>query len=114
MGEEAILLAKKEYRKEYKRQWRENRRSLSKCINISITLRQYQQLKLLALKNQTSVTALSRQSILKVCEDSVELRNTVLLKQILQAVSMSINEKSFTRLHEIESMLIEQITNGNH
>ncbi len=63
-SEEDISKAKAEYRREYKKKWKQNRQMPIKDVRLSFTLKQYQGLKNKAGAMNTTPTVLSRDLVL--------------------------------------------------
>lgn len=109
-GEDAIKQAKIEYRKEYKKQWRIQKKTLAKTIQFYVSLREYQQISMLAIESGQSPSTFCKASVLSVIEGG---KSIPVLNQVLQAISLSINDESIHRLGEAERLLLLYLCHGD-
>lgn len=112
-GKDAIVEAKLAYRKQYKKEWRQHKLTLHKELRLSLTLRQYHSLQLTAHDNKLSPTAFARQQVLIALDARPFLPNTEILRQILQSISLTINDGLTDRLQTAEKLLMAYL-NGGH
>ncbi|HVW97072.1 MAG TPA: hypothetical protein VHA56_13965 [Mucilaginibacter sp.] len=113
-----IALAKLEYRKIYKRQWKQQKRP-RKEIRIEFTLKDFQAIKTKASVAGISYTAYAR-NILLLSTGSQQLipRKEVLLK-VLQLISMAViastkNMRLIQQLTEAEDLLLQYLKQAQH
>ena len=85
---EAIAQAKREYRKQYKRHWKQTKRP-RKEIRIEFTLKQYGIIKLKAYEYNLRPTTYARNVILEATGTARMIVDRDLLLQVLQLVSMA-------------------------
>jgi len=85
---DAIATAKRNYRRLYKKQWKQRRRP-RKEIRITVTLKQYADIASIAREQHTSPTALARTAILSNVEGSNYVIHDEQLLHILQVISIA-------------------------
>ena len=85
--EEEIQQAKREYRKQYKREWK-LRRLKQKEIRPSFTIKEYQAIQQVAEKAGLKPTGLARQLLLAHSEGNTFIPNRDILLQVLQNISI--------------------------
>mgnify|MGYP001570420545 CR=1 FL=1 len=112
-GKDAIVQAKLAYRKQYKKEWKQHKLMLHKELRISLTLRQYHSLQLTAYDNKLSPTAFARQQVLIALDARPCVPNTEILRQILQSISLTINDGLTDRLQTAEKHLIAYLNGGD-
>ena len=112
-GKDAIVQAKIAYRKQYKKEWKQHKLMLHKELRLSLTLRQYHSLQLTAYDNKLSPTAFARQQVLIALDARPFLPNTEILRQILQSISLTINDGLTDRLQTAEKLLIAYLKDGS-
>lgn len=117
-GSEAdILKAKAEYRKKYKREWKQNRLIPKKELRPTFTLKEYQMVRFKAQTLKLTATAFLKEVTLASIEGKQIIYNKEELLKILQLISMSIiafgnNEHRFIiteQLYEAEKLLLEYV-----
>ena len=112
-GKDAIVQAKLAYRKQYKKEWKQHKLMLHKELRISLTLRQYHSLQLTAYDNKLSPTAFARQQVLIALDARPFLLKPEILRQILQSISLTINDGLTDRLQTAEKHLIAYLNGGD-
>ena len=85
--DEEIQQAKREYRKQYKREWK-LRRLKQKEIRPSFTIKEYQAIQQVAKKAGLKPTGLARQLLLSHAEGNTFIHNRDILLQVLQNISI--------------------------
>ena len=114
---EEISVAKKEYRKAYRREWMKTRASLTKEVRIEFTRREYHNLLVYANTIGISPTALCKTLTSSAIQNKQIIPNKEKLQDILQMISMTFNMalklnapvQLIKELHSIESMLLEYL-----
>ena len=86
--EEAIALAKQEYRKIYKRQWKLRKRP-RKEIRIEFTLKEFGNIKAKALESGSTHTAYARAVILSSIGSAPQIPHKQTLLKVLQIISIA-------------------------
>jgi len=86
--EEDIAEAKLEYRRIYKKQWKQTKRP-RKEIRIEVTLRQLAAVKIKAAELGLPHTTYARKVILSAVESKQDIPNVAKLRQVLQIISMT-------------------------
>ena len=85
--DEEIQQAKREYRKQYKREWK-LRRLKQKEIRPSFTIKEYQAIQQVAIKAGLKPTTFARQVLLAHAEGNAFIPNRDILLQVLQNISI--------------------------
>jgi hypothetical protein len=112
-GNDAIVQAKKLYRQQYKRDWKKRKLMLSRELRISLTLREYCSLRITAHNNGLSCTKFARQQLLNAIHEKPCILNPEILRDILQSISLSINDGRTDRLQNAEKLLITYLKDGS-
>jgi hypothetical protein len=110
-GEEAIKEAKIEYRRQYKKQWRIQKMSLTKVMQFYVSLRECKQIYLFALESGMSPSSFCKSAVISLIEDK---KTIPALNQVLQAISLCINNKSVHDLIDAEKLLLQYLGYGNN
>jgi hypothetical protein len=104
---EEIQLAKIHYRKEYQKNWKQTKAPLVKDIRITLTLREYKDLKVFVYDLKKSPTAYSKQIILQSINGKKIIPNRTELEIIYQKIGMAINQnlKDHSNIKLLETLI---------
>jgi hypothetical protein len=104
---EQIQLAKIQYRKEYQKNWKQTKATLIKDLRITLSLREYKDLKVFVYDLKKSPTAYSKQIILQSITGKKIIPNRSELELIYQKVGMAINQnlKDHSNIKLLEALI---------
>lgn len=112
---EQIQLAKIQYRKEYQKNWKQTKAPLIKDLRITLSLREYKDLKVFVFDLKKSPTAYSKQIILQSITEKKTLPHRTELELIYQKIGMAINQnlKDHSNIKLLENLIKieEDLTN---
>ena len=112
---EEIQLAKIQYRKEYQKNWKQTKAPLIKDLRITLSLREYKDLKVFVFDLKKSPTAYSKQIILQSITEKKTLPHRTELELIYQKIGMAINQnlKDHSNIKLLENLIKieEDLTN---
>lgn len=102
-----IELAKIEYRKQYQRNWKQTKSPVIKDLRITLSLREYKDLKVYLYDSKITPTAYSKQIILKSINGKKIIPNHGELQIIYQKIGMAINQslKDHSNLKLLETLI---------
>lgn len=107
-GTEAeIKAAKIRYRKEYQKNWKQSKSNLIKDLRITLSLREYKDLKVFVYDLQKTPTEYSKQIILQSISGKKIVPNRQELELIYQKIGMAINQnlKDHSNIKLVETLI---------
>lgn len=111
---EQIAIARREYRKRYKKTWRQGRNT-TKEIRIEFTPEQFAAIQLHAATSHLAHTTLARNAILRAIGVERDVKKSPQLLTALQLVSMMINaalqeqRRESETLRQVETLLLQYL-----
>lgn len=104
---EEIELAKIEYRKEYQKTWKQTKSPIIKDLRITLSLREYKDLKVFVYELKLTPTAYSKQIILQSITGKKIIPNRSELELIYQKIGMAINQnlKDHSNIKLVETLI---------
>lgn len=88
-SDEVIAMAKKQYRRDYKRRWKKNKRNLKTEIRITFSKTELIHIRSRASQLKTNPTDFARQAVIASSKQEFIIPGRETLQSILQKISMS-------------------------